>query len=200
MRNDAEVRVDRVTRSIFGYGTIVAVIVIVVLVALPRPFRWPHVLAVAAVFVLPGRIQGFLWREFFRGRRAMDQGRMADALVHFARFEERLTAHPWIAAGIYLGWSVYTWNAKAMLANDVGACELALGRRDGAEANFERAIALDPGYPVPYFNLAVVAETWGDRERAQRLLADAGKRGFRGGTRERVIAMASGVLAAVEGR
>ena len=191
---------DRLTRSIVGYGVVVGGTVTLVLVALPWPLRWLHVIGVAAAFLVPGRVQGILWREFFRGRRAMDQNLMADALVHFGRFEERLIKQPWVAAGLYLGSSSYTWSAEAMLANNIGACELALGNLDAAEAKFEQAVRRDSGYPVPYFNLAVVAETRRDGERAQRLLADAWARGFRGGTRERVVAMAGSVLATVEGR
>jgi Flp pilus assembly protein TadD len=101
---------------------------------------------------------------------------------------------------MFLQWSFYTWNASAMVRNNLAACDMALGRLDSAEAGFEQAIALDQGYPVPYFNLAVVAQAKNQPERAGRLLSDAKARGFRGGTRERVIAMAGGILAALEGR
>jgi tetratricopeptide (TPR) repeat protein len=190
---------DRVTKSLAAYVGVIGLAVVATFWAFPLPAGWPHALVVIA-FLLPGRVQGVLWRDFFRGRHALQEHRAADALVHFKRFEATLLQRPWLRYAIFLQWSFYTWSAEAMLRNNLAACELALGKLEDAEVGFQHARALDPGSPLPYFNLAVVAQAKGLPERAEELLREAKVRGYRGGTRERVIATAGSILAAVEGR
>jgi hypothetical protein len=190
---------DRATKSIIAYLAVIVGAIALILWALPLPPpRWPHAVVVIALLV-PGRIQGALWRDFFRGRYAMDQNRVLEAARHFRQFEAALARHPRLRYAIFLQWSFYTWNTHAMVKNNL-ACDMVLGHFESAEAGLEQAIKLDRGYPVPYFNLAVIAQATNQPERAAQLLTDAKARGFRGGSRERVVAMAGGILAAVEGR
>jgi tetratricopeptide (TPR) repeat protein len=190
---------DRVTKSVVAYVAVIGVAAAVTFWMWPLPPSWPHAV-VAIAFLIPGRIQGALWRDFFRGRHALQEGRVLEAVVNFNRFEAALLRRPWLRYAIFLQWSFYTWNAEALLRNNLAACDLARGELDAAEAGFQRARALDPGNPLPYFNLAVIAQAKGLPEGAGELLREAKARGFRGGTRERVIAMAGGILASVEGR
>jgi tetratricopeptide (TPR) repeat protein len=190
---------NRVTKSVVAYVGVIAVAAAATFWMLPLPPRWPHAVVVIA-FLVPGRVQGVLWRDFFRGRHALQENRVLDAVAQFRRFEAALARHPWLRYAIFLQWSFYTWNAEAMLWNNIAACDLALGKLDAAEAGLQHARTLDPGNPLPYFNLAVVAQAKGLPERAAELIAEAKAKGFRGGTRERVIAMAGSILAAVEGR
>lgn len=57
---------------------------------------WPDLLVAALLMLVPGRIQGFVYRDFFRGRRLFSQGRYADAIPHFERFLHAVRARPWI--------------------------------------------------------------------------------------------------------
>jgi hypothetical protein len=191
--------VDRVTKSIFAYVAVILGAIGLIFWILPLPPRWPHVGVVIALLV-PGRVQGVLWRDFFRGRNAMEENRILQAARHFSQCEAALVRQPRLRYAVFLQWTFYTWNASAMVRNNLAACDMALVRLESAEAGFEQAIAFDQGFPVPYFNLAVVAQANNQPERVEHFLSDAKVRGFRGGTRERVIAMAGGILAAVEGR
>lgn len=190
---------NRVTKSTIAYVAVMVIGAALCLLYLPWPPGWPYGVAIVGL-LLPGRVQGVLWRDFLRGRHAIDRGRFADAHAHFSRFEANLEGRPWLRHGIYLQWSVYTWSTHAMLANNLGVCELQLGDTGAAQARFEHALALDAGYPVPYVNLAVIAFVRGQPELANDLLGQAVMRGYSGGARDRMIAMAASTLAAIEGR
>lgn len=60
---------------------------------------------------------------------------------------------------------VYADRSKSYMA--MAGCELALGRRESAEANFMRSYELDPGNPVTGYNLSKLLFERGDYTRAQ---------------------------------
>jgi len=87
-----------------------------------------------------------------------------------------------------------------MTRSNLGACQLVQRNLGQAEAELMRALELDPGFPLPYFNLAILAHARGAEEQAGRLLAKAASLGYRAATRERLISAAGSMLAAAEGR
>jgi tetratricopeptide (TPR) repeat protein len=190
---------DRVTRRIVGYVAVVGLLAAAVFFFLPWPPGWLH-LVVAALFLLPGRLQGVLWRDFFRGRHAMNRQDFAGAEKHFLLFLDKLKQRPRLRHAAFLAWNFYTWNPEAMTRSNLGACRLVLGKLDAAEPELKEARDLDPGSPLPYFNLAVLAHARGAESEAERLRALAAQFGYRAATRERLISAAGGALAAVEGR
>ena len=87
-----------------------------------------------------------------------------------------------------------------MTLNNIGASYLADGRFDEAIAAFHEALAIDPQYPLPYCNIAVVSMVQGDRDSADRLLDEARRLGYTAGKIDAVIHRAQAFLASVEGR
>ena len=87
-----------------------------------------------------------------------------------------------------------------MVRNNIGACHVNSGRLDAAEAELKAAWALDGQYPIPVFNLAILARARGQDDEAERLRATAARLGYRAATRDRLIAAGGRVLAAIEGR
>lgn len=201
--NAGEVRrrgMDRVTRRIVGYVAVVALLAAVVVVLLPWPPGRLHLVVAALFLLLPGRLQGVLWRDFFRGRHAMGEQDFAGAEKHFILFLNKLQHQPRLRSAAFLAWNFYTWNPEAMTRNNLGACRLALGELDAAELELKEARDLDQGFPLPYFNLGVLAHARGAESEAEGLRALAAKLGYRAATRERLISAAGAALAAVEGR
>lgn len=190
---------DRVTRSIVAYVAVIGTLLAVLFLVLPWPPGWRH-LVVAGGFLVPGRVQGVLWREFFRGRYAMGQGEFARAEGHFARFLEALRQRPFLRFAAFLAWNFYTWNPEAMTRNNLGGCYLARGAYAAAEDEWKHALELDPSLALPYFNLAILAYARQAPEEAERLRREAARLGYRAATRERLISAAGSALAAVEGR
>lgn len=97
-------------------------------------------LIVIVVASIPGRLQGFFYRDLFSGRRLLEGGRPADALVCFDRFLATLRAAPWRKHLLWLAFSVYTIDAEAMTLNNIGVAHLTQGRLD-----LQRHLARDRG-------------------------------------------------------
>lgn len=163
---------------------------------------WNPVAVVVLVVVLlvPGRIQGFLFRDLFRGRRELDAGHPSLALRHLAQFLTTLERQPWRRHALWLSWSVYTPSAAAMALNNLGAAHLALGAAEPAARAWREALAIDHLYPLPYANLALVAAADGDSVTAEGLLALARSLGYSGGTLDKTTRQMQTLLAALEGR
>jgi tetratricopeptide (TPR) repeat protein len=159
----------------------------------------PYVVtAIALTLLIPGRIQGFYFRDLFIGRRLLDADRPEEAIPLLERFLESLERHPSRNKLLWLSWSFYTPSATAMTLNNLGAARLELGQIDEAKRCFTRALEEDSFYPIPHFNLAIAHEVDGDHEAAAAALETSTRLGFTRGTLDRVISKAQSLLARVE--
>lgn len=130
------------------------------------------VVGIMLLLLLPGRITGYLWRDLIAGRRLVDSGRYSEAITLFESFLADLKRRRWLNWIIWLTPSLYTTSAEAMTLNNLGVCQLELGEFEGAEAHFKQALSIDPKYPMPHYNLAIL-EMYQDRpESSQRHLSE----------------------------
>jgi tetratricopeptide (TPR) repeat protein len=157
------------------------------------------VLAISLLLLVPGRIQGHLWRDFFRGRRLLQRKQYERSLTYFYSFLERLKKKPVLKKAIWLGWAVYSRDIEAMTLNNIGVAYMELGEFKKAKRSLLTAITIDPNYPLPFFNLAIVAKMQRDRARSRLFLARAAKLGYRQTTVDRLIHLSDNLLARVEG-
>jgi tetratricopeptide (TPR) repeat protein len=155
---------------------------------------------VGLLLLVPGRIQGFFFRDLFRGRRLLDAGQPQQSLVYSQRFLDQIRQRPWQKRLLWLSWSIYTTDVAAMALNNIGAAHLELGAWDAAKAALREAIDVDPQYAIPYFNLALIAELEADRQSAEERLAEAAARGYTSSKIDRVVAAGQELLARLEGR
>lgn len=157
-------------------------------------------IVMAVILLIPGRVQGILYRDLFRGRRLLGQHRESEAMDHLERFLDDVRARPWLKPMIWLSWSIYTREVEAMTLNDIGAANLALGNLEESERAFREALALDREYPLPHFNMAVLHEMRGNRILTDESLAESTRLGYSGGTIDAIVNRAQSLLARVEGR
>lgn len=162
-------------------------------------WSWWAIVAIAVLLFVPGRIQGHFFRSFFRGRRLQANGDFQDAIDEYEQFIEEIERHPWIGRLLWLTWSIYTFDMKAMTRNNIGACQLELGQLHQAEENFYQAARLDAQSPLPHYNLAVLAEVRGQREAAEREYSIAKSLGYNRDSFDLAIHSASSILARLEG-
>lgn len=157
-------------------------------------------LLVALAFLVPGRVQGYYWRGFFRGRRALGAGQLEASVEQFESFLERLRRRPWLKSLVWLSGSVYTRDVEVMTLNNLGAAWIQLGDWTKAGDVLKRAREKDPESPLPVFNLALLAQVRGEEEKARELLRRATELGYRRTSVDRLIHAAGAVLSRVEGR
>lgn len=159
----------------------------------------PIVILVVVLFLLPSRIQGLFWRDFFRGRRLLDMGDTQSATVHLLRFLEQLRERPGLRHLIWLSGSAYTRDVEAMALNNLGAARMQQGDFAAARTAFEHAIRRDSEYPLPFFNLAQLARATGQKEDAEKYLLRARALGYSQVMPDRLLSSTGALLARIEG-
>ena len=75
-------------------------------------------LVFGTLLLVPGRVSAVLFRDLYRSRRLIDLERYQEAIDTAERFLHALEVQPWRRFGLFLAWSIYTWNAEAMGRNN----------------------------------------------------------------------------------
>ena len=179
------------------YLLIVLLIAAALIAAFPQ--RQEVLLFVVLLLFLPGRVQGYFYRDFFRGRREMGVGEFDAALDHFSTFAENVRSRPWLKRLIWLSFGVYTTDIEAMTHNNLGACYLEKGEITKSKTALYRALEICPTYPIPYFNLALLYGLTGERREAVRCFQEAKRLGYDLSRFDQVLNSLSQGLANIEG-
>lgn len=160
----------------------------------------PVIVIVAFLFLIPGRIQGYFYRDFFRGRNLLTQQNFEDAIPHFEQFLQRIEKEPQLQQLSWLSGMIYTRSIKAMTLNNLGAAYLGLGKLQEAEDSFNQALKIDGLFPLPFYNLALVQQVLGEKQKALSLLEKARGLGLENNLADKFIQKSGELLASVEGR
>lgn len=135
----------------------------------------------ALVLLVIGQIGRSWLSNLFKSRAWIGQGRFAEARDAAQLFLKQLDTQPWRRHGIWACWGVYSISPRAMAENNLGAAFLELGALDQSEAALRRAVAADPTYAIPHFNLALLAKASGNEIAVEEHLAEAVRCGYSGG-------------------
>ena len=179
--------------------TFVALAAVVVLILSLIGWTVPALIAASVVLLIPGQVQGHYYRDLFSGRRALEAGDIDASISHTEQFLAAVRERPGLKSLIWLGGVIYTADPEAMALNNLGAAHMEAGRLDAAESAFNDALRVDPLYPIPFTNLAVLSEVAGNRAEAERYLREAEECGYTGGSIDRVIQQSGALLAKIEG-
>jgi tetratricopeptide (TPR) repeat protein len=165
---------------------------------------WPppatSLLVVAVVLLIPGRINGHFWRDFYRARRLLGEERLAESVDYGERFLDRVRRWPRLKKLIWLQWGIYTRDIEAMTLNNLGAARLMMGDFERARENLQSALELDRLAPLPHFNLAMISKLQADEQAFQDHLQRARELGYKGSSVDALLSRMGQVLAQVEGR
>lgn len=133
---------------------------------------------IALGLLLLGRIINYPLRNFYQGLTAFQQQKFEAAAQLFHNFLDDVKRRPWIKKLIWWSFGVYTYDLEAMAWNNLGAIEIEKGRFATAPEFLNKALALDPNYPKPYFNLAIAAIGQSETELAEQYFQKARDLGF----------------------
>ncbi len=158
----------------------------------------PAIVALAIVLLVPGRVGGYFLKDLFRGRHHLTKGEYEEAIATSKRFLDVVDRQPWRQNFMSCFFGLYTWSTRAMALNNIGAANMELGRLDEAETHLLQALELDDAYPLPYYNLAVVAAVRGAPERSDDMLLNARQRGFSQSLSDNVIARVAAAYARIQ--
>lgn len=158
-----------------------------------------YLLIIPLLLLAPGRLQGYLYREHFKGRKLMLNKQYKQALVEFKNFLSKLEHKKWLKKTIWLGGFVYTKDIEAMSLNNAGACFLELGELENSKSYLESALMLDNEYAIPYFNLAIINELEGNHQLAVTNLNRSIELGFSNTSIDQVLIKAQELYARIEG-
>lgn len=130
------------------------------------------------VLFIPSVIQGFFWHDLFLGRRYLEKGQWKEAAQSFEDFLKKIQKSPWMKHLVWLRWARFTSNVEAMALSNLGVAELNMGNVESADQHFQKASELDPHYPVPYFNLAVISMFQDRKAEAKTFLKKSRELGY----------------------
>ena len=167
---------------VLAFGGALAVILLA-----PAEQRLVVVAIMAALLLVPGFIARRLLRDLFASRALIARGEYAAALEAAQSFLQQQERRPWIRHAIWAQYGVYTLSTEAMALNNGGAALLELRRFEEARVMLEGARGADRDYPIPLYNLAVIARLEGDEAESQRLISEAAARGFAGGQFDAIV-------------
>lgn len=191
----------RLTRYRLGYVAALTVLGTAAFALAARAdFHLAAVALIAAVLVVPGRLNGYLWRDFYRGTRLVRLGRHAEAIPYLESFRARLAERPQLKRAIWLAWPSNTPDVEVMTLTNLGAARFSVRDLDGAEADLVRATELDPQSALSWLNLAVVRRARDDSEGAEHAAATAYRLGYRGNALDKAQGGMGAVLTRLEGR
>ena len=125
-----------------------------------------------------GRIINYPLRHFFKGLAAFRQQQWERSEGLFIAFLEDLERRPWIRYLNYWNYNAYTHSLEAMAMNNLGAIATHKNQLAEAESFLQKSLALDPLYPKPYYNLAVLAIRQQKMEMAKSYFEKSRELGF----------------------
>lgn len=131
---------------------------------LPVPGGWGAIV-VLVLGVVPSVLVRHAWRDHFRGRRLLNEGKPAEAERAFNAFREAYAKNPMLRRLEWLAVFHTTRSFEAMTWNNIGVAQLEQGRAKDALLSFELALLKDTGYRVGRCNAVFAARAARDEAR-----------------------------------
>ena len=178
--------------------TVLILTLVLIFLVFKHTINTQNTLIMAICFLIPGRVQGYFWRDFFKGRYLLDNDLPDESITHSTSFLDTLRKSPELKILIWLSFSIYTRDVEAMTLNNLGAAYLFKKDFKKAEEYFYAAIALDKEYPIPYFNLSLSKKVNDNSKESEEYLAEARKKGYSCSNYDKLISKLQTSLAALE--
>ena len=143
-------------------------------------------LGIVAIILFPGRLQAYLWKDYFKGQQFQRRRNHLEAIVHYQRFQKLLKERPERKELIWMTAGIYTRDVEVMNLVNLGVCHLWMSELKDCERCLSSAAKLDPESPLPYFNLSLLFQAKKAYARALKQLDKAEELGFKRSSVEKI--------------
>ncbi|KAB2879328.1 hypothetical protein F9K33_09430 [bacterium] len=169
----------RVARNRVLYFAVL-LLVLIAFAYLITNFHWElyQLLIIALVFLVPGRLVQYYWRDFFKGRKNLEKKNYDKAIQRFELFLKDVEESPWIKWLMFFSYGLYSFKVEAVALAYLGKCNIYKRNLEQAEQFLNRALQTDSKYPVAFFNLSVIYVLRNDEITARRYFDAAREHGY----------------------
>lgn len=169
----------RVARNRVLYFMVLS-LVLITFAYLMTEFQWElyQLLIIAFIFLIPGRLVQYFWRDFFKGRKSLEKGNFEKAIQRFELFLKDIEESPWIKWLMFFSHGLYSFKVEAVALVYVARCHIHKKELDQAELFLNKALQVDPKYSLAFFYLAVVYELRNDEASSRRYFDLARANGY----------------------
>lgn len=159
---------------------IVLLLALIAFAYLMSNFHWElyQLLIIAVIFLIPGRLVQYYWRDFFKGRKSLEKRNFDKAIQRFEFFLKEVEEYPWIKWLMFFSYGLYSFKVEAVALAYLGKCYIHKNNFEQAEAALNKALQIDTQYPVAFFNLAVMYALKNDEANARRCFEQARAHGY----------------------
>jgi tetratricopeptide (TPR) repeat protein len=163
----------RTQRNLFIIMSVMMVLYLLI-VRLPPPIA----LGVATAILCVGLLLAATAYDYFIARNHVKRGRWRLAVERFEIFEKKLLAASWRRATVLVYLSIYTFDAVAIMRNEIAQSLMNLDEFDAAERWLKGALERDLQYSPAYVNLGAIAAIRRDAVTARKQISRAVHLGY----------------------
>lgn len=147
----------RVARNRALYFLVMS-LVLVAFAYLMTNYHWElyQLVLIAIVFLIPGRLVQYYWRDFFKGRKCLQKKNFDEAIQRFSLFLKEVQESPWIKWLMFFSYGLYSFKVEAVAQVYLAKCYIYKKELERAEECLNKALQVDKKYSLAFFNLAVI--------------------------------------------
>ncbi len=155
-------------------------LVLIVFSYLMTNFHWElyQLMLIALVFLIPGRLVKYYWRDFFKGRKCLQKGNFDEAIQRFQLFITEVHESPWIKWLMFFSYGLYSFKVEAVAQAYLAKCHVHKNELQQAESCLSKALEVDHKFPIALYTMAVVSALKNDEAASRRYFDLARENGY----------------------
>ncbi|MBX7150076.1 hypothetical protein K1X84_00450 [bacterium] len=137
-----------------------------------------QLLFLAVIFLLPGRLVKYFWRDFFRGKKQLIRGKYDRSIELFNSFLQKIQTVPLLKWLMFFSSGLYSFKVEAVALTYLAIAYLHKKELDSTENHLKRALTIDTKYTLAFKYYAVLALFRGDEIQSRHYLNEALRHGL----------------------
>ncbi|NUM80214.1 hypothetical protein HUU42_05355 [bacterium] len=137
-----------------------------------------QLLLLVVIFLLPGRLVKYFWRDFFRGRKQLVRGKYDRSIELLNNFLQKIQNAPSLKWLMFFSSGLYSFKVEAVALTYLAIAYLHKKELDTAENHLKRALAIDTQYTQAFKYYAALALARGEEIQSRHYLNEALRHGL----------------------